>query len=33
MNLGWYKIYYNAKCKIHKNHEGQENYAIIKKRL
>ena len=29
MDLEWFKNYYNLKCEVIKNHEGQEIYAII----
>ena len=32
MDLKNFKIYYNSKCKILKNHEGQQNYAILRKK-
>ena len=32
MDLGWFKNYYKLKCEAIKNHEGQQNYAILIKK-
>ena len=33
MDLGWFKNYYKLKCEAIKNHEGQQNYPILIKKV